>query len=89
MRVEKQQRISRRETKFLVCLAYLLISLMILCGCGGGGSDDDHDGDADTELVDTQSPDAQYTASVDNGSAPLSVTFDASGSTDGDGAIVL
>ena len=63
-------------------LLTLLIAALMLAGCtgGGGGGDDDDSGEGAN-----QGPQAQLTASVRQGTAPLTVDFDASASTDPDG----
>ena len=58
----------------------LFIILLTMTGCGGGG------GDGSSSPTDSP-PIAQFTVSADTGSYPLSVTFDASGSTGGSGTI--
>ena len=69
---------------FLFCLT-LLPSLMFLSGCGSG---DGAEGDTAETEADQHAPIAQITASPDNGSAPLTVTFNASDSSDSDGDII-
>ena len=56
----------------------LLLVVVIAAGCGGGGGGGTPAGSA---------PEAQFTASIDIGSFPLLVAFDASASTDSDGTI--
>jgi len=58
-----------------VCL-WLILGMV---GCGGGGSDAPDGG---------STPIAAFSVSISEGTAPLSVTFDASGSTDINGRIV-
>ena len=60
----------------------LFIAVLMLAGCtgSGGGGDDDDSGDGANQV-----PQAQLTASATQGTAPLTVDFDASASNDPDG----
>ena len=54
---------------------FIICSILFLCGCGGGSSPKN------------SAPEAVFTVSADSGIAPLTVTFNASGSSDSDGTI--
>ena len=60
-------------------LSVLLSILLAACGGGGGGGS--------STAASNQAPTAAFTATPTSGSAPLTVSFNASGSTDSDGAI--
>ena len=77
----KNQSMLTNQRRFFFCIV-LIISIPFLKGCGGSSGSDS----ADTQ-TDQEAPQAQLTASADSGSAPFSVTFDASDSTDADGSI--
>ena len=63
----------------------MLVGLLALTGaCGGGSSSSEDDG---ATPVANRTPTAQLTVSNGDGFAPLTVTFDASGSSDPDGSI--
>jgi len=67
--------------KWLSCFQILVASLLIqitLFGCSSGGGSSDPP---------NQAPTAQFTVTPDIGSFPLTVSFDASASTDPDGTI--
>ena len=67
-------------TSWMKSMLFLIIAGMVFAGCnagGGGGGDDD--GDVN------QPPTADISASVNDGTAPLAVTFDGSASSDPDG----
>ena len=76
----KNQSRLQNQKKIFLCI-FLIISFVFLKGCGNSDGGDTMETEADSKA-----PDAQFTASTDQGSAPLSVTFDGSPSTD-DGTI--
>ena len=55
---------------------FLLSLILVFSGCGGGGSSSDN-----------AAPEAVFTVSTDSGLAPLTVNFNATGSSDSDGTI--
>ena len=68
--------------QYLKALLQLLVCLLLFTGCSGG--DGDGSGTAGSEKA---APEAAFTVSIDSGTAPLSVSFDASESADSDGTI--
>ena len=70
-------------TLWMKSMLFLIIAVMVFAGCntgGGGGGDDNGD--------DNQAPTANISASVDDGTAPLAVTFNGSASSDPDGDVL-
>lgn len=64
-------------------VAMVILMMLATTGCGSGSSDREGLTQATSGL------EATFTVSTDEGSTPLQVVFDASGSTDSGGAIVL
>lgn len=75
--VQKHRRVSWRLPPILLAAGLALF----LAACGGGG------GGGGSSAAANQAPTAAFAATPASGSAPLSVSFNASSSTDGDGAI--
>ncbi len=65
--------------------SHLLLIATVLAGCGGGGGSG---GTTTTPVVTNTPPQPAFTVTPTSGTAPLTVTFDASSSNDPDGSIV-
>ncbi len=65
--------------------SHLLLIATVLAGCGGGGGSG---GSTTTPVVTNTPPQPAFTVTPTSGTAPLTVTFDASSSNDPDGSIV-
>ena len=65
-----------------------LLVVQLLAGCGGGSGGGGNGGDEPFEPAENIPPQASFTSSESGGTSPVSITFDASSSSDADGSIV-